>query len=432
DVRPTRKSIAQNLRRLLRSQKLTSSDIAQRSNLDASTIQQVLDGEIDLPDDEAAAIAGAMQRPVDRLQKPKVSSVAISHDGHFALTAVADDRTVRLWDLENLTEIHPDSSPTKPLLELNNRQLWSAAFGNDSETIVTLGGSEARIWNRQTGKEQLNLSPHGTVVSARFTPDDRHVVTASWDDTAKIWDTSSGLAIRKLAGQHQGNVNMALFSPDGKHVLTCSDDRTALLWNAETGEPTGITLTGHGAAVTSAAFSLDGSRIVTASRDQCARVWNSQTGELIMHLHDPSLPNQQSHELGVLCVTYFHSSDGDFVATGGEDGTVKIWKAETGELLKRLDAHTARVTSVNASPDGSRLATASQDTTAKIWDSARGKEVLTLRGHTQEVTSVTFSPDGQKVLTASRDGLAIIWPADDWENAPTANTEVTEHETPSL
>ena len=126
----------------------------------------------------------------------------------------------------------------------------------------------------------------------------------------------------------------------------------------------------------------------------------------------------------MLCAAFFRRGDKEFIITGGEDGAVKVWDADNGELTLHLEAHVSRVTSVAASHDGLRIVTGSQDATAKIWDAVEGKEVLTLKGHSQEVTSVSFSPDDLSILTSSRDGLAIVWPAQRWQPAST-DTQVT-------
>jgi dipeptidyl aminopeptidase/acylaminoacyl peptidase len=89
---------------------------------------------------------------------------------------------------------------------------------------------------------------------------------------------------------HGDVVNEARFSPDGKLIVTASDDNTARVWDAETGRLR-ATLT-HAAAVNEASFSPDGKRIVTASYDQTARVWEAKTG----HLLDNS---KRAHPLGL-------------------------------------------------------------------------------------------------------------------------------------
>jgi WD domain, G-beta repeat len=77
----------------------------------------------------------------------------------------------------------------------------------------------------------------------------------------------------------------AAFSPDGKRIVTASADETARLWDGETGKPIGEPLKGHQGSVWSAAFSPDGKRIVTASEDKTARLWKifANTQELVTH-----------------------------------------------------------------------------------------------------------------------------------------------------
>src|SRR5207247_83960 len=88
------------------------------------------------------------------------------------------------------------------------------------------------------------------------------------DSSATTFAPSRTLVLRG----HEEAVVEAAFSPDGKHVVTASVDRTARVWNADgTGEP--LILRGSDSPVYSAAFSPDGKRIVTASGDAVVRVW---------------------------------------------------------------------------------------------------------------------------------------------------------------
>ena len=79
------------------------------------------------------------------------------------------------------------------------------------------------------------------------------------------------------------------------------------------------------------------------------------------------------------------SPDGQRLASGSGDKTVKIWDSATGKELFALKGHADPVTSVAFSPDGQRLASGSRDQTVKIWDSATGKELFALKGHAGSV-----------------------------------------------
>jgi len=74
------------------------------------------------------------------------------------------------------------------------------------------------------------LERHSSIVNkAAFSPDGQRIVTASWDHTARVWNTASGQLVAKLAG-HSNFVIHAAFSPDGQHIVTASTDRTSRVW----------------------------------------------------------------------------------------------------------------------------------------------------------------------------------------------------------
>jgi WD40 repeat protein len=104
------------------------------------------------------------------------------------------------------------------------------------------------------------------------------ILTASADNTAKLWSAETGELIRSFEG-HTRLVRSAVFSKDGDRVLTASHDNTAKVWNAETGELI-RSFEGHTNQVWSAVFSKDGNRVLTASSDNTAKLWNAETGEL--------------------------------------------------------------------------------------------------------------------------------------------------------
>jgi WD40 repeat protein len=274
-----------------------------------------------------------------------------------------------------------------------------AAFSPDGRQVVTASWDKtARIWDSTTGRQLLALSGHTDPVnSAAFSPDGKLIVTASDDKTARIWNAGTGLQLL-LLNDHTGPVNSAEFSPDGKRLVTVSSDRTARVWDVKTGRPV-LLLAGHTDRVLSGSFSPDGKQIVTASADRTVRTWNAATGRQTRLL---------SGHMDTVSSAAF-SPDGLQVVTASFDKTARIWNAATGQQVLLLGGHADRVVAAEFSPDGKQIVTASWDKTARIWDGATGRQLVLLSGHTDWLNSAAFSPDGTRIVTASFDQTARTW-----------------------
>ena len=251
--------------------------------------------------------------------------------------------------------------------------LWSAAFSPDGNRIVTASGDQtARIWDAATGAAiGAPLRGHkGDVFSAAFSPDGKSIVTASADGTARIWDATTGVLIHLLTG-HKGGVHSAVFSPDGKRIVTASNDKTVRLWDPDTGKPIGQPLIGHTSDVTRAVFSPDGKRIVSTSFDMTARQWDAETGK-------PVGAPLIGHESIVSGAAF--SPDGKRIATVSEDGMVRLWDTETGiPISAPVKIYDGRLLGVEYSPDGKRIVVVSTENTARLWNVRRSThELLTL------------------------------------------------------
>jgi hypothetical protein len=241
------------------------------------------------------------------------------------------------------------------------------------------------------------LGHEGPINSAQFSPDGKRFVTASKDNTARLWETDSGKLLAILR-DHEGSVRSAQFSPDGKRIVTASDDNTARLWETDSGKLL-ATLRGHESPVNSAQFSPDGKRIVTASTDNTARLWETDSGKLLATL--------QGHEDEVLSAQF--SPDGKRIVTASLDKTARLWDTESGKLLATLQGHEDNVLSAQFSPDGKRIVTTSNDKTARLWETDSGKLLAILRDHEDSVNSAQFSPDRKRIVTASDDKTAQLW-----------------------
>ena len=283
----------------------------------------------------------------------------------------------------------------------HQHEVRSAVFSSDGLRVVTASyDNTARIWDAETGNQLTVLRGHeSSLFSAAFSPDDLRVVTASYDKTARIWDAATGNRITVLSG-HWDSVCSAAFSPDGSRVITASHDKTARIWDAATGKILAV-LSGHESSLNYAGFNPDGDRIVTGSYDKTARIWEADTGRQIAVLH--------GHDDSVLCAAF--NPDGDRIVTASSDKTARIWNVGAAKEIAVLRGHERSVYTAICSPDGSRIITASSDKTARIWDTATGKQLNVLRGHEDSIQSAAFSADGSWIVTASSDKTARIWDA---------------------
>jgi WD40 repeat protein len=114
---------------------------------------------------------------------------------------------------------------------------------------------------------------------------------------------------------------------------------------------------------------------------------------------------------GVTCLAC--SPDGATLATGHEDGTVKLWDAHTGQPRGSLTGHEGRVNALAFAPCRRRLASAGADGTVRLWDPDTGREQAVLDGHDGPVLCLAFSPDGRGLASGGADTSVRLWDADE-------------------
>ncbi len=228
---------------------------------------------------------------------------------------------------------------------------------------------------------------------------------------------------------HSERVSSVAFSPDGQTLVSGSYDGTIKLWRVHDGAnlhsikghtkfvpitdeplpsyllplPPGFILM---RGVYTVAFSPDGQTIASGGDDDTIKIWQASDGKLLNTL--------TGHSGGVESVAF--SPDGQTIASGGADRTIKLWQVSdpaAAKLLETLTGHSSWVYSVAFSPDGQFLASGSSDSTIKLWRVSDGKLLNTLTGHSGGVKSVAFSPDGKILAGSSYDNTIKLWQISD-------------------
>lgn len=242
------------------------------------------------------------------------------------------------------------------------------------------------------------FSVHGNSInSLKLLSDRRRFISASADNTLRLWNLSSGEELLVFEG-HETFVNAIAVSPDEKSIYSGSANGTIFAWNAETGKQK-AEFAGHIVPVNTLAQSPDGQRLVSGASDGTIKIWDVKTQALVDTL--------EGHigAVNTLVIT----NDGQHIISGGVDRTIRQWHLQTGEPIKRLEDHDSYINAIAVSPDGRFLFSASADQTLKRWNLDTGEVIETLLGHTGYVNVLAMSPDGQTVTSGGADETVRVW-----------------------
>ncbi len=313
--------------------------------------------------------------------------------------AVWDDRGLHLLDEQGHTE-------RSLSLVVPSGTVLNVVRTPDELLVLDRDADTAHLRDER-GKVRLSVAaPAGATVFQMALSPNRKWLAITWKSPAgfstRVYDSSGKEQVR-LPDLHTGPVWMLTSSPDGTRLASASDDGTARLWDVATGRPVGGPLCHPGRAkVLSAAFSPKGERLVTASADGTVCQWDGRTGAAVE-------PPYERHTGEVWAAVY--SPDGQWIASGGTDHTIRLWRAAGRRDALVLHGHTGKVARLAFSGDGRRLGSVSEDGTTRIWEADPKARLPVLIGHGLYVYPVAFSPDGRWIASGSWDGTLRLWDA---------------------
>jgi RNA polymerase sigma factor (sigma-70 family) len=378
-----------------------------------------------------------------------------SPGGEF-LAIVTSGGRVSVWEV-------PPAKPER-IAEKGAAQLWKLspqdadvkrlAFSPDGKVLA--GGEEGegkrvRLWDAASGKELRTSAAHPeNITGLAFAPDGKTLATSCEDGGVRLFDPTTCKERRRI--EHSGKKALAVaYSPDGKMIAwTLSgtrDDKAVnelVLWDAESAKEVARSTWGDG-AVSQLVFTPDGRQVLGADASG-THVWNAETAKEDRFLRGvgigkyptlavardgktlaaPWMKEVAFYEIATgarrersgperQLTALAYAPDGKTVATGGEGGTLYLYDAATGKLLRELPRAGQGVKGVAFAPDGKMLAVAGGlSASVGIWDAESGTLVRTITDPDKDggfASAVAYSPDGKTLAVTSYGAVRLLDPA---------------------
>ncbi|HOX37981.1 MAG TPA: hypothetical protein PL033_08335 [Candidatus Brocadiia bacterium] len=292
-----------------------------------------------------------------------IARVAWSPDG-CCLASSSYDRTLRVWDVKAGQALRTLSGHTDVVFGL--------AWSPDSRRIVSASwDGTARVWDAVTGREVRVLKGHiGPVNCVSWSPDGSVIATASGDGTIRLWDAESEDCLCKLPSGKAG-VFFVSWTSSGRGLASISEDSRISLWDAENSRLL-WTFQEEKREVKSLRIAPDESFFAVGTEEGAIEIWtlggwdvlitdstrsassesgnDTTTGQIQpstagAHAEhsNPCIVRKmifKAHSGAVTSLSF--SSDGRMMASKSNDGSIRIWRADTWEAVAALEESVGR------------------------------------------------------------------------------------------
>ncbi|CAL3963138.1 unnamed protein product [Diplocarpon coronariae] len=283
-----------------------------------------------------------------------------------------------------------------------------------------------------TFEPEHTIQPIYTGGSVALDQDGRILATTLGED-ALLTDLATGKQLAKIEGDGEVISTLAL-TPNASHLITCSRSLSMRIYSLHASSDGGIqfevlrTLKPHTTPVVVIAVDQTGLYLATGAADGVVKVWDIRGGYITHTFRGPNVlisalhffqlvANNSDEQTGIsgrnrrpkkTRETDSNASVGYRLASGSQDGKVRIWDLYERTTAAILDSHVSDVTSLDYSTDENALLTASRDKTIMWWD-ARSWKARKVVPVLEEVEAAGFLKYGKLAFTGGMNGNLRVW-----------------------
>lgn len=342
------------------------------------------------------------QRPANIAEVQRILQYMKAHPAVPALASAQAGQILSVAPAVLHLPAVPYSPPSRGPIVVHTHHygvVHTVAWSADSQYIASATEAIIRVWHAHTRQNICSYREHtGEIRHMAWSPHTMHVASLSDENAVRVWDATNGKTIRVYPGDPgwQGNVVRVLaWSADGQ-FLAVGGNKSVLIWETDTGQ-LHAKLPGR---LTAPCNSLAWSSATQFAAAQGNRV-------MLCTLHHKPRTLYYRFASPIHAVAW--SSNGVYLACGGEDQAVHVWNTHTGTLVGIYRGHMHPISTLSWSPDNQHLVSGSLATTLNIWDALSGVGLATHFAHAGSVLSVAWSPDGRSILSGGTDRRVCLW-----------------------